>query len=406
MLGYHESDIDSMDPELLSQLPLQSDMEHMPDMLISSSNLDVDATENDDMIIKSRVSHVIHHDNKLDLRNVSDDTEDTDLDVAAKPLDVDGQNASSRAWYYKPSNWLKLNVIFFLLALLIAGLSQPRMLWNLVEMLLFWMENHIVRGSFVFISLYIVCDLLMLPCLVLIMGAGFVYCNVLHSMWKGLCLSTFIVLISELIGSTIAFLTARYLLRKNIKQMAAKYPKFVLIDAAVKKNGFRVTLLFRMSPVTPYNLLNYFMGLTSVRLMDYTAASIGIVPNFFVCCLIGGSLHHIYQLSQIDITDNIPLLVGTCLGAVFVVVLVIYATRFIKRELAKISLQLKQEEEILSSSDNDEHHPLTEQDHHHHKYMNDPQISIDDIDIVSIELVSNDNDISEPMPLHARVQYK
>eukprot|EP01083_Nonionella_stella_P043518 117431_1 len=126
MLGYHESDIDSMDPELLSQLPLQSDMEHMPDMLISSSNLDVDATENDDMIIKSRVSHVIHHDNKLDLRNVSDDTEDTDLDVAAKPLDVDGQNASSRAWYYKPSNWLKLNVIFFLLALLL--------LWNWMEM--------------------------------------------------------------------------------------------------------------------------------------------------------------------------------------------------------------------------------------------------------------------------------
>eukprot|EP01083_Nonionella_stella_P185543 676822_1 len=132
MLGYHESDIDSMDPELLSQLPLQSDMEHMPDMLISSSNLDVDATENDDMIIKSRVSHVIHHDNKLDLRNVSDDTEDTDLDVAAKPLDVDGQNASSRAWYYKPSNWLKLNVIFFLLALLL--------LWNWMEMLVFGVD--------------------------------------------------------------------------------------------------------------------------------------------------------------------------------------------------------------------------------------------------------------------------
>mmetsp|Transcript_63118 Transcript_63118/g.56874 ORF Transcript_63118/g.56874 Transcript_63118/m.56874 type:complete len:436 (+) Transcript_63118:35-1342(+) len=424
MLVPNDSDLDSMDPELLSQLPLQSDYEQYAmddpilnngrlhamnkhvlnevDMssMISESNLDIDATENDEMLIQKPINNaepnqIAPNKKKLDLINDRDDTEDTDLDDIQKPINND--IIFEKPWYHKPKNWLKLNLVFFLLALLISGLSQPKMLWNLLQIFLKWMENHIVGGSFVFISLYIACDLLMLPCLIFTLGAGFVYCNVLHSMWKGLFVSTFVVFISELIGSTIAFLSARYLLRKTIKKIASKYPKFSLIDAAVKRHGFRVTLLFRLSPVTPYNLLNYFMGLTSIRFMDYTLASFGILPNFIICCLMGGSLHHIYQLSQIDISNNIPLLIVTIIGILFIIVLIIYGTRFIKRELAKISLQMKQEKDILSSSDylndDDENHPLT--DNHDHGFIPNNGNELSNLDdIVSIDLVSNDNDIS------------
>eukprot|EP01084_Bolivina_argentea_P036134 66886_1 len=357
MLLNNESDLDSMDPDLLSQLPLQSDI----DALQSG----YDNKQNDNNLVANMK-------NKLDLLNEDDDTDDTDLDIT-KPINNDMMY--EKPWYYKPSNWLKLNIIFFLCALLISGLSQPKMLWNLLQIFLEWMENHIIRGSFVFISLYVMCDILMLPVIFYTMGAGFVYCNVLHSMFKGLLLSTFIVFLSELIGSTIAFLAARYLLRKTIKAIATKYPKFQLIDAAVKKHGFKVTLLFRMSPVTPYNLFNYFMGLTSVRFIDYFLASIGILPNFFICCLIGGSLHHIYQLSQIDIMNNIPLLIITIVGIVFIACLIFYMTRFIKKELAKISIQMKQEQDILSSSDNDENHPLTEHDYNDINKINQSQLS-------------------------------
>ena len=400
----NESDLDSMDPELLSQLPLQSDIDELRDMsMISESNLDIDATENDEMIIH-HVNRKEDDDNNMnnvkekqfDLINDEDDTEDTDISDIQKPINND--KLFEKPWYHKPKNWLKLNLIFFLLALLISGLSQPKMLWNLLQIFLSWMENHIISGSFVFITLYVSCDLLMLPCLIFTLGSGFVYCNVLHSMIKGLFLSTFIVFISELIGSTIAFILARYALRTTIKKIAAKYPKFSLIDAAVKKHGFRVTLLFRLSPVTPYNLLNYFMGLTSVRFMDYTMASIGILPNFFICCFIGGSLHHIYQLSQIDISKNIPILLFSIFGICFVIFLIIYGTRFIKRELAKISIEMKQEKDILSSSEYcmDEKYPLTDNNNNHPselnlKSNNDEISNLDDI--VSIDLVSK-SDIS------------
>ena len=238
------SEADSIDPDVASQRPLRSDIER-------SSALDLDAdpdalcddVQGDDVEIASRSKCV-------DLMNDDDDD-----------VDCNGNEASSeceeeRAWYHSPRNWLKLNVLFFVVALMVAALSQPELLWYGVEALLQWMERHLVIGSMVFMSLYIVCELLMFPCLLLLFGAGFVFCNVLHSMIRGLFVSTMIVFTAELVASTTAFLMARYLMRSNIKKMAAKYPKFQVIDAAVKRHGFRVTLLFRMSPLTPYNLFN------------------------------------------------------------------------------------------------------------------------------------------------------
>ena len=231
-------------PKRFAALPMRPENDAKMDAsILSESNLDINADENDEMIIRKKVKNA--QTPPTDSDSSQNNTKSNSLYVAAE-----------RPWYHSPSNWVKLNIIFFLIALLISGLSQPRMLWNLLQILLKWMESHIVKGSFVFVSLYIICDLLMAPCLIFTLGAGFVYCNVLHSTVYGLFVAVFMCSISELIASTIAFLIARYLLRKTIKKIAAKYPKFVLIDAAVKKHGFKVTLLFRMSPVTPYNLLN------------------------------------------------------------------------------------------------------------------------------------------------------
>merc|ERR1719461_1632120 len=320
--------------------------------------------------------------------NLSDSSSSSDEHQSPPQKMKNDDENEDREWYYKPCNWIKLNIIFFLIALLISGLSQPKMLWNLLQIFLKWMESHIVKGSFVFISLYMIADLLMAPCLIFTLGAGFVYCNVLHSTIYGLICAVFMCAISELIASTFAFLIARYLLRKTIKKIAAKYPKFVLIDAAVKKHGFKVTLLFRMSPVTPYNLLNYFMGLTSVRFMDYTMASVGILPNFFVCCLVGSSIHHIYQLSQIDVLSNIPLLCVTIAGIVSIICLIFYGTKAIRKELKKISMQMKQEQDLELTTDyNDEHARLTEHDAMALDRCEEFGLSIDEI--ANIELMSN-----------------
>merc|ERR1712013_625422 len=136
-------------------------------------------------------------------------------------------------------------------------------------------------------------------------------------------------------------------------------------------------------------------GLTSVRFLDYLFACVGILPNFFVCCLLGGSLHHIYELSQIDVRDNVPLLVATVIGVLLVLCLLVYGGRKVKAELDAISLQMKNEErmgEILASEFtelDEEKARLTEH------ALKDIDAEVSNLDAMSnLELVSNDNEAS------------
>jgi uncharacterized membrane protein YdjX (TVP38/TMEM64 family) len=43
--------------------------------------------------------------------------------------------------------------------------------------------------------------------------------------------------------------------------------------------SLKIVLLLRLSPVFPFNLLNYGLGLTRVRFLDYLLASIGMLPG-------------------------------------------------------------------------------------------------------------------------------
>ena len=77
----------------------------------------------------------------------------------------------------------------------------------------------------------------------------------------------------------LSFINGRTLLRKYIAKKIKKYPKFIIIEKIVKEYGFSVTFWLRLSSITPYNVFNYFMGLTSVRLRDYVFAHTGMVSR-------------------------------------------------------------------------------------------------------------------------------
>merc|ERR1712154_413151 len=107
-----------------------------------------------------------------------------------------------------------------------------------------------------FVIAYILCNLFLIPGIILSLGAGIIYSRAI-GFWPGLGFATLIVSISCFIGSSIAFLNARFLLRKAIVYLIQKHPKFTLIDEAVQKQGFKAVFLFRLTPITPYSLFNY-----------------------------------------------------------------------------------------------------------------------------------------------------
>jgi uncharacterized membrane protein YdjX (TVP38/TMEM64 family) len=95
----------------------------------------------------------------------------------------------------------------------------------------------------------------------------------------GLAGGTAVAFVAATLGAAAAFLVSRYLARQVVERRLAGNDRFAAIDRAVAGQGRRIVLLLRLSPLVPFNLLNYALGLTRVRFADYLVASVGMLPG-------------------------------------------------------------------------------------------------------------------------------
>ncbi len=131
-------------------------------------------------------------------------------------------------------------------------------------------ERSGVWGPIVFVLGYAAATVAFVPGSVLTLAAGAIF---------GLAKGTVYVLVAATLGSSIAFLVGRYLARGAVERRVRSNPRFAAIDRAVAAEGRRFVFLLRLSPVVPFNVLNYALGLTSVRFADYLVASLGMIPG-------------------------------------------------------------------------------------------------------------------------------
>jgi len=133
-----------------------------------------------------------------------------------------------------------------------------------------WVNSLGVWGPVVFILGYAVATVAFAPGSILTLTAGAVF---------GLGKGVLYVFVAAVLGSSAAFLVSRHLARTVIEQRVAGNARFAAIDRAVSAQGRKIVFLLRLSPVFPFNLLNYALGLTNVRFVDYLVASIGMIPG-------------------------------------------------------------------------------------------------------------------------------
>ncbi len=133
-----------------------------------------------------------------------------------------------------------------------------------------WVDGLGALGPAVFILGYVAATVAFIPGSVLTLAAGAIF---------GLGPGVVYVMVGATAGASLAFLLARSVAREAIAQRLAGNPRFAAIDRAVGREGLKIVLLLRLSPVFPFNLLNYGLGLTNVRFRDYVAASIGMLPG-------------------------------------------------------------------------------------------------------------------------------
>src|SRR5260370_18838072 len=133
-----------------------------------------------------------------------------------------------------------------------------------------WVQELGIWGPVVFILGYAAATVAFAPGAVLTLAAGALF---------GLVYGTVYTLAGGTLGASLAFLVSRYVARRAVEHRIAANPRFQAIDRAVGREGFKIVALLRLSPVFPFNLLNYALGLTRVRFLDYFAASAAMLPG-------------------------------------------------------------------------------------------------------------------------------
>jgi len=204
-----------------------------------------------------------------------------------------------------------------------AGFSPQELLRDALQ----WVEELGIIGGIAFIAIYIVATVAFLPGSILTLGAGVVF---------GVLLGAVYVFVGATVGAIAAFWVGRYLARGWISKKIEGNQKFAAIDKAVAREGFKIVLLTRLSPVFPFNLLNYAFGITGVSLKDYALGSIGMIPGTVMYVYIGSLAGDIARLGAEDQPTNQTIqLAIRIIGFITTVAVTVYVTRIARKALAE-----------------------------------------------------------------------
>lgn len=202
------------------------------------------------------------------------------------------------------------------------------MLQELLQNALTWVESLGSIAPIAFIVLYNVATVLLIPGSLLTLGSGVLF---------GLVWGSVYVFFAATLGATLAFWLGRTVARDWVSKKISAYPKFAAIDKAVAKEGFKIVFLTRLSPLFPFNILNYAFGITQVSLKDYVLGSVGMIPGTILYVYIGSLIGSVAQIGMkgatLDPQTQKLQWIAKIVGFIATIAVTVYITRIAKKAL-------------------------------------------------------------------------
>jgi uncharacterized membrane protein YdjX (TVP38/TMEM64 family) len=123
-----------------------------------------------------------------------------------------------------------------------------------------WLDGIGMWGPVLFILIYMLIVVFVLPGILFTMGAGFLF---------GVVKGSIYVVLANTLGATVAFLIARHFLSKRASQYLLRQPRLKVLNDKFMPKGWKIVLVTRMVPFFPFKLSNYFFGLTRISLKGF-----------------------------------------------------------------------------------------------------------------------------------------
>lgn len=181
-------------------------------------------------------------------------------------------------------------------------------------------------GALIFACVYVLATVSFIPGSLLTLGAGAIF---------GVVMGSLVVSAGSTLGAAAAFLIGRYFTRDWVSKKIAGNPKFKAIDDAVAAGSFKMVILIRLSPIFPFNLINYAFGLTKVRFKDYLLASwIGMMPGTVMYVYLGSVAGDLTSIGTKHGSKTPVEWMLYGLGLLATIAVSIYATRIARKALS------------------------------------------------------------------------
>jgi uncharacterized membrane protein YdjX (TVP38/TMEM64 family) len=172
-----------------------------------------------------------------------------------------------------------LATLAFAAAAVLLALSPWR---TALESLAAWARAAGPTGLAAFAAAYALGSVLALPVWPITVAAGVAY---------GAAGGFALALPAGTLGASLAFLVGRSLLREVVARRVAGDPRLAALDAEVSRRGILLVFLVRLTPLAPYNVVNYAVSASRIGLVPFAAASLaGMAPITFAWAWVGATL--------------------------------------------------------------------------------------------------------------------
>jgi uncharacterized membrane protein YdjX (TVP38/TMEM64 family) len=248
--------------------------------------------------------------------------------MITETIDETEQTPSTKARRGRRLTLALLSYKTIIWVVIIAGVITATALLPVKDWLLRGLEWTQGLGiwSYAFVvAFYVLACVLLLPGSILTLGAGLLF---------GLVGGAITVSIGSTLGACAAFWIGRTVARNWIAEKVSANKKFSAIDNAVGQQGFKIVLLTRLSPIFPFNLLNYAFGLTNISFWKYALASwIGMIPGTIMYVYFGAGLRSFAQLATGEVEKGTAGRLFFWFGLAATVAVTVFVTRIARKAL-------------------------------------------------------------------------
>mmetsp|Transcript_43471 Transcript_43471/g.105381 ORF Transcript_43471/g.105381 Transcript_43471/m.105381 type:complete len:397 (+) Transcript_43471:275-1465(+) len=245
-----------------------------------------------------------------------------------------------------------------------------------VNTFLEWIQANPGPGVVVFAIVYFVATVLFIPGSILTLGSGFVF-SASFGLGIGVLLGSLAVFVGASAGAIVSFLLGRYLLRDSVSTLSMKYSIFQALDNALETKGLRIMVLLRLSPIIPFNAINYIAGVSALKFMSYFWSLFAIIPGTVLYVFLGASASSLADSAMSDDSNTTVTVVVVVVGVVFGFLAVALTSYYARQELNKVVAQRQaetnqneeQQEEEPGEEEDIEMGNTSDRDHDHDRFM-------------------------------------